>query len=65
MNEIIFLKVLLLLCGLMFSGMTLDEIISAILKALRPNNEFRFPVGYAIAAIVSWTAFYAFNIIIF
>jgi len=64
MNELIFLKILIFMSGLMFSGMTLDEIIGGILKALHPNIEFKFPVGYAIAAIVSWTVFYAVNIII-
>lgn len=65
MNEIIFLKVLVFLCGLMFSGITLDEIIGNILKSVREKTTFIFPVGYAIAAIVAWTAFYAFSIINF
>jgi hypothetical protein len=54
---------MIFMLALVFSAVTLDETIGGILKALHPNIEFKFPVGYAVLAIITWTVFYFINII--
>ena len=58
-----FLLTIVFMGCLLVSLMTLDELIGGIIKALRPNNEFKFPVGHAIVAIACWTIFYGLHVI--
>jgi hypothetical protein len=48
--------------GMLFSLMTLDEILGNLVMTIREKEIYKFPVGYAVIAMVSWTIFYFLNI---
>jgi len=49
------------MCGLLFGFITLDEIIGNIIMTIRGKEIYKFPVGYAVVTIASWTIFYFLN----
>lgn len=63
---LILAKIFTLMLGLVLSGMTLDELITNVIKSCQfQDSFFYFPVGRFLFAVSAWVAFYALNIITF
>lgn len=66
MTFLILVKVVLFMLGLVLSGMTLDSIITDVIKSCQfQDSFFYFPVSRFLFAVTAWVIFYALNIITF
>jgi len=65
MTILILAKIFTFMLGLIFSGMTLDQLITNIITSSVNKESFYFPVSRFLFAVGAWLVFYGLNIINF